>query len=211
MPAWIDQLQLKSRSEDVLTFLKVFVRQPIVATRKLPDWDIETTALLVLYTSMASAILTGLLMRGFLALISSIILMPVMTLLVLIIATAFFHYAFIFLYDRTIDWKKIFQVLAVASIPFMALRIFGFWISPLVIFGFAITCALMIVGFVDNFYLPKRGMMKLIGLVLALFFCQWVYSTIKNNSRMANYRDRISDESLQVLDAEFGEIKKSED
>jgi len=208
MATWIDRLRLKSRSQDVWTFLKVFAKQPIVATRKLPDWDLETTALLVFYTSAGSAVLSGLLMQGMLALFSSVILVPIMTFIGLALATAFYHYMFIFLYDRTIDPKKIFQVLAVATIPFMVLRVFGIWIGPIVMIGLAITCALLIVGFVDNFYLPKRGVMKLIGLIFALFFCQWIYSTIRSTSRMTDYRDRISNDSLKVLDAEFSDMKK---
>jgi hypothetical protein len=203
MTPWIEQLRLKDRSKEVLGFLKAFAKQPVVTTRKLPPWDIETTLLMVLYCSLASAVITGLFMRGILALFSSVILIPIMTLFSLAIGTVFFHYVFIFLYDRSVEWKKIFQLLAVATIPFMALRILGFWLGPIAMIGFAVTCLLLIVGFVDNFFLPKRGIMKLMGLIFALFFCQWVYSTIKNTSKMADYRDRISTDSMKVLDSEF--------
>ncbi|MGE3973846.1 MAG: hypothetical protein AB7F59_04895 [Bdellovibrionales bacterium] len=210
MAAWLEQLRLPERTREISFFLKAFVRQPFISIRKLPNWDFETSILLVAYCSIASAILTGLFMKGFLALISSIILVPLMTLIGLGLATAFFHYAFIFLYDRSIDWKKVFQVLAVALIPFMILRVLGHWLGPIVMIAFAITCVLLIVGFVDNFYLPKRGIIKLMGLIFSLFFCQWVYSTIKNTPKIADYRDRISNDSLKVLDAEFSdELKKN--
>jgi hypothetical protein len=205
---WIRELHLSTHFHEVMTFLKVFVRHPINATRKLPEWRLETTIFLVVLSSAFSALLTGIMARSLVPLISGLLLVPLMSLIFLGVGTVVYHYVFIFLYDRSVDKRKIFQVLAVSSLPFLVFRCVGFWISPILLIGMAFSCVLMVVGFVDNFYLPKRSVMKLVGLIFCVLLFQWVYTTIKSTSRITDYRDRISDDSMRVLDNEF---KKDQD
>lgn len=193
----------KSRLRDILTYLPLFFRSPITSIQRVPDWDFGNALLLLVLITIPSGILGGIVARNMMTVLWGIFLLPVITVFITAILAIGFYYVFTALFRTQVDPARLFLTVVLASIPFLALRIFVPIIPLFSLIGVILSALLLTVGVVDNFSLPRQKVFKLMGGLIAVFFIFWMYQTIQSSRRKTDYSKEISAETLQQLREEL--------
>jgi hypothetical protein len=193
----------RSRLRDLLIYFPVFLRNPIVSIKRVPEWDISNAVLLLVLVTIPSGILSGVISRNIMTMLWGIFLLPIITVLITSTAAVGFYYIFLVLFRRQVDPVKLYVLVVLSSIPFLALRILVPIAPPLSILAVLAAGALFTVGAVENFQLPRPKVYKLMGSLFVVFFVFWIYQTIQSSRRKADYSKEISPETLQQLKEEM--------
>ena len=94
--------------------------------------------------------------------------------------------------------------MTIAILPAVALSTVSRFIPPITLLGTALTGLLLIVGFVDNFRLPKKQITKLIGGLFLIYVIIWISSSISFQKKQQDFRSKHLPESLDILEKELG-------
>ena len=158
--------------------LKNFIRNPIVGMKNLPDWSYQK--LLVIYTLIAvvSGALAGIISLNFFGFLSGIILLPIISLITIGVSSLFFHYTFLIFLNREVPFRQLLTVIAFANIPFFIFQTLSGIVPPISLIAFAISAFLLIVGFVENFQMPRQFVVRMVGAMYILFFLVWAFSRV---------------------------------
>jgi hypothetical protein len=70
-------------------------------------------------------------------------------------------------------------IIVFAAIPFLIFHIGSTIISPLDILGLIVAAILIIVGFVENFQLPRKQITQLVVTVLAIVIAVWLINKLR--------------------------------
>lgn len=194
----------KSQVREILQFLPTFFRNPIAKMKALPTWDWATVLTLhAAFGALVGAVkglLTGKIILIFLNLFSS----TISTLLIGFLGATFFYYFFLFVLNRKEDYLKFYIMVALASLPMLALRIFKFIGEPIDLIGFAILCLLCTVSLVEVYTLPRKMAVRIMGGIYALFFVIWAVEVIRSSRHTVDTRQHVTPESLDILQKELG-------
>jgi len=184
-------------------FAKSFVRHPLQSVQAEPDWDYQRSAVSLVCASVLSALVAGIFQKSFGHTIVSVVLLPFITLIMAAIVTFVLSYLVRFVHQRQLETEKVFQVVAIAFLPFLFFRIFRTFAPPVTLLGLAATCALLIVGLTDRFLLPRKSVIKIISIFFAVYLVYWGIDLIRHANLRQMASQNISDESLKVLEQEF--------
>lgn len=66
------------------------------------------------------------------------------------------------------------------------------WIAPIELIGFAATTALLTVGFVENFQLPKKKMIQIFGALYAIYFSMWAVQQIYQSKNTLEFKSKVN-------------------
>ena len=171
--------------------------------RTLPAWDWPTILILQAAFAAGCAVLANAVARNWLGMFTAIVIGPVTQLLVISICAGFFYYTFMFFFSREVPYRQVYLTLIFAAIPAVIVSILTpiFLAAPLV--GGAASLGLLYVGFVDNFYLDRTKIRKLLfGLMLVYIVC-WAYQMIGTTNRHERMREKATPESLDILEKEL--------
>lgn len=199
----------KSRLRDIALYLPMFFRSPIPSIQRVPDWDFVNAVLLLIVVTIPSGVLSGIIARNMMNILWGIFLLPITALILTTLVAAGFYYLFMAIFRVTVDPAKLFLIVVLASMPFLALRILVPIFPFLVPIGVGLSGLLLIVGFADNFRLPRQQILKLMGVCFAVFMVFWIIQTIQDTSRKSDLRKEIPSDALQQLEKEF-ELPESE-
>lgn len=171
--------------------------------KTLPDWEWATILTLHAVFGAIVGFLSGLLKGNFL----SIIFQPFMSLLSALIigitGAALFYYFILFYLNRKTDIQKLYTMVAIATLPMLALRIISFIGPPVDLIGFAITCLLCTVGLVENFAIERKLAVKIMAGIFSLFVVIWVVGIITSSRNKVELRQEVTPETLDILEKEM--------
>lgn len=180
----------KSQLQTLFTYLVALVRNPLQEIQKLPDikWK---TLLIFQFCLSSTSVVTSNLLAPFAISIAHAIISLVASWVATSLASLFFYYFFLLLYDRKLEFIKIFSLILFGHIPFAIFHLAAYFFPPADLIGLFISALLMIVGLVENFQIPKKLAIRLMVLCYSFFLVYWIYQllTIHELSRQSLPQD----------------------
>jgi len=177
---------LRTDLSEIKVSLFSFLQHPVERIKHLPTWEWRRIILAQVLITMASGALAGLVHRSVLSIIVGLIQTPVLTLITSFISSLFFYYTFQIFTDKIVDFKALFTAVFFANIPFFIFQVISGFFPPILLVGLAFSALLLIVGFCENFQLPKVFVMRLVGIIYVLFLVTYGlawWSTVKSTER----------------------------
>ena len=162
----------------LLRFLIEFVKHPIQKISNLPDWNWPSLLVVHIVLSIVSGVLAGLLKLNFYRVAFGLLLMPMVSTVSVLLMSLFLYYYFQFFENRIENFRKIFTLVVLSSIPFYLFQIISEYFSAISLIGFAFASLLSIVGLCDNFRVEKKRAYQLVGLVFGIVVIAWVGNKI---------------------------------
>ncbi len=197
--SWIHKYELI----DVRDFLLVFLKSPLNSIKSVPTWPWPTLLIVSAGLSAVSSILNGVVSARYLWIIASLVIAPIGFVSVVGVLSGFFYYTFYFFFNRELPFKQIFAILVVVSIPNLAAYIIESKVPPISILGFAASCMLLIVGFVENFHLPRKPITRLIAIVFAVYLGSWIFQVVEFTKIQEKFSKPNSSQNIDILEREI--------
>ena len=184
--------------KEIFLHLKKFAVHPIQEIRHIPDWDWPRVLTLQIILSLISGLLSTLIKTDFSTwkLAQAVIFFPFISTLTGLILTSFFYYYFQVFEKRTVSFIKL------AIVVFLSTTVFYLFhsIAGLLIFfdilGMIFTALLLVVGLTENFQMPKKNSIRLVGVLLILIFFVWVTGQIHNSRLSTTVNSESIDSTL---------------
>lgn len=160
----------------------------------LPEWPWRTLIWVQIVLSMISGVLASLTRPNFFGLLFGIIVMPIMSMLMVSLLTAFLYYYFQVFEKRAVSAAKLFTLSFFASIPFFIFQIASAIIPPITLIGFAFSAMLLAVGLSENFKIEKRHAVRLSLVLFGVVLLVWI------GNRVRDYRGEQNAASSMTAD-----------
>lgn len=175
---------------EIFSHLKKFATHPMDEIRRLPDWNWSQVFTLQIILSLVSGILSALVSREFgtWKILQAVIVFPLVSTLTGLILASFFYYYFQVFEKRTVSFLKLATMVFLANTVFYLFHSIAGLLAIIDILGMLFTGVLLIVGLTDNFQMPRKHSIRLVGILLALIFSVWVFEKL-HDSRISNSAD----------------------
>lgn len=160
--------------QELVRFLIEFIKQPLQKISQLPDWNWASLFVFHILLSIVSGVLAGLLKFNFYRVAAGIFLMPIVSTVCALMMTLFLYYYFQFFEKKTENFRKLFTLVVLASIPFYLFQILSEYFSPISLVGFAFTSLLGVVGLCDNFRVDRKRAYQIVGVLFGLVVLVWI-------------------------------------
>ncbi len=176
------QEKIKSDLIEIKNFLIPFLRHPMEEIKAVPDWTWHRIFLLQILITASTGVLGACVERkSTFSIITSLIVSPILTLLMLGISTLFFYYCFQIFANHTVSFRKLFTVVLFANIPQFLFQIVSGYVPPISLVGMALTALLLLVGFVENLKVDRKLVLRVLVALYAIFFSLWIWNSIANS------------------------------
>lgn len=169
-----DHQQKSIDFKSIIDFLLNFIKHPTQYITQIPDWNLPSLFFIQVSVSVISGVLAGLLKLNFYRIANGLILMPIVSTITSLLLTTFLYYYFQFFENRTENFKKLFSLVIIASIPFYLFQVVSEYFSPISIIGFAITSFLLVIGLNEIFKVEKKRAYQVVGLLFGLVLITWI-------------------------------------
>ncbi|RME17863.1 MAG: YIP1 family protein [Bdellovibrio sp.] len=192
--------------KEILEYLIDYFKNPVQSIRKLPQWG--WPSLLILQASLAgiSGLMAFLIKPSVRRFLEALFVLPLSSIITTFIITVFFHYTFYFFFRREISLKEIFTLLFLSNIPFFFLYILHPLVPPIVLLGMAVTSLLLIIGLVENFALPKKTIIRLIGSLFIFYLIIWTFQQIRFTAFSSKNKElKTLPGSIDILEKELSD------
>jgi len=201
----VDNLNPKQQFSDtiknILKYFKVYFKNPLFAIKNIPDWDWLTVLLIQLCLSLLIGVVSDLFSQDNLIIFKGIFIFPLSSFLTTFLGAGFFYFLFLIFFNLETSFLKLYTIVFLSHVPFLILRIVKVWIAPIELIGFAATTALLTVGFVENFQLPKKKMIRIFGALYTVYFLMWIFQQIYQSKNALDFKNKVN---------EGNEIEKSQ-
>ena len=182
-------LDWKQELLECRSFLLHFLRYPVQQIKHLPDWSWKRLISLHVFITGITGFLGGFFdKRDFFSPIVGVFITPILTLISLSVASFFFYHAFQIFAQKVVSFRRLFTILLFAHIPSFILNTVAGYVPPVYIVGFSFSALLMVVGFVENFQLERKFIIKLIASIYAIFILLWIYGRIQSFQEEKRYQ-----------------------
>lgn len=178
-------------------FFLNYLKNPVEAVRRLPDWKWPTIVITNVLTASGSGALAGLVGANALQIAIGAFLFPITSTLSMIVAGSFIYYSSLLFFGKTPAARPLFTLLVIAHFPFMIFHTVSRLLPPIDLLGLAFTFLLLIVGLVDNFKLPRKGTIRLISAVYLVFFLVWIGTQISSFRKFESFNPQSLDRLQQ--------------
>ncbi len=193
----------KEQLREIAFFLPNFFRAPIEGMKRLPEWDWLTIISLHAIFGALIGLCTGLIRGNLLSIIFQPFISALSALFIGFAGAALFYYFILFYLNRQTDFLRLYTMIALATLPMIALRMLSFIGSPINLIGFAITCLLCSVGLVENFAVERKLALRILGSIYALFAITWMTGVIISSRDKVELKQEVTPETLDILEKEM--------
>ena len=159
---------------EILNYLKQFVQHPVQKIAEIPDWNWKSLFFVQITFAVVSGFLAGLIKLNGYRMLSGLFLMPFVSTISSLLLTTFFYYYFQFFEKRTENFRKIFALVTLTTIPFYIFQIASEYLAPVTLIGFGFTSLLSIVGLTENFNVHKTRAYQIAGFLFSLVLLTWI-------------------------------------
>ena len=160
----------------IIEYLIEFVKNPMQKISQIPDWNWSSIIIVQITIAVASGVLAGLIKFNFYRVASGIFLMPFISTITSALLSIFFYYYFQFFENKTENFRKLFILVILTSIPFYIFQIISEYFAPISLVGVGFTCLLGVVGLTDNFNLPRKRAMQLMAVIFVITLVTWIFN-----------------------------------
>ena len=199
----IDWQAFQSRTKEVLHFLLEYFKNPIIGIRQTPEWDWPTVIIVQGALSSICGLLSGVVAQSVSGALLGFLFFPITSVVTHFVVSGFFYYTFLFFYKNQVAFRQLYIVTVLANLPFIVLTILSPLLRPVTLVGLAVTGLLLLVGFVENFQLPKRSLARFLLVLYAIYVIMWVVSTLNLSKKETAFRKMATPESLDILEKEL--------
>ncbi len=184
--------QLGDSLKDLLKYFGMYFKNPLYAIKNIPNWDWVTLLVVQFILSLMIGVVADLFAQDSLIIFRGAIIFPLSSFLTTFLGTGFFYFLFLIFFNTEPPFLKLYKVVFLSHVPFLILRIVKVWIAPIELIGFAATTALLTVGFVENFQLPKKKMIRIFGALYAIYFLMWIFQQIYTSKTTIDFKSRVN-------------------
>ncbi len=193
----------KTKAQQCALSLVAFLKNPIQGMRSLPEWPWQELVLVLLSISAICGAAQGIVSGKVLSIFAGIIFYPIGITILVGLFSGFFYYVFLFFFKREVDFKRLFTNVTFATIPSLLVSIVTPVLPPVQLVGLLATLFLLVVGFTENFQMPKRAMAKFLAGIFLIYLIFWIYSSINFKKTKDSFRDQATPESIDILEQEL--------
>lgn len=162
----------------IIQFLIEFAKNPIQNISLLPDWNWTSLFLLQIVLAVLSGALAGIIKFNGYAIAFGIILMPIVSTIAALMLALFLYYYFQFFEKRTEDFRRIFTLVILSSLPFYVFQILSEYFAPVTLIGFGFTALLAVVGLTENFSVSRKRAYQIVGFLFLLVVVAWLLNRL---------------------------------
>lgn len=174
--------QLRQEIIESKNTLLQFLRHPLVQMKQMPDWTWKRLFIVLIIIASSTGVLAGFLEKKIiLSIIAGLILTPILTAIQITVASVFFYYLFQIFANKTVPFRQLFTVVLFAFIPQLILNIAVGYVPPIALVGMLFSALLLCVGFVENFQLPKKMVLRMVAILYVIFFLIWIWGRISSS------------------------------
>ncbi len=178
--------QIKKELTEFAPYLKNFIRRPMTEVRKIPKLSLPSSLIFLGAASLISGFLSGLLMFSPFTAIFGGLFMPFAAGISSGLLTFFIYYFFYLFFSTELSLEKLFNLVVICSIPFLVFNIAAGVVPLVEIFAYAFSAMLLAVGLVENFGLPKKIVLRLVGGIFLALLLVWLINLLMFWGSMAN-------------------------
>lgn len=191
-----------------LNYFKTYFTNPLFAIKNIPEWNWILILIIQFCLSLAIGVCSDLFTPNNIFIFRGIFIFPLSSFLTTFLGAGFFYFLFIIFFNLETNFLKLYTIVFLAHVPFLILRIVKFWIAPIELIGFAATTALLTVGFVENFQLPKKKMIKIFGALYAVYFIMWMSQQIYQSKNTLDFKNKVNQGTDQQKPESIEDIQK---
>jgi hypothetical protein len=107
------------------------------------------------------------------------------------VSTLFFGIFFKIFANRDLAWRHLFTLILFANLPHFLFATAATYVPPIIMVGLAFTSFLLIKGFIDDFQLDRKLVIRIVTGLYAVFFLTWAISEITTSER---FKKNIADD-----------------
>jgi hypothetical protein len=191
--------QLRQEFIESKNVILQFLRHPVAQMRQIPDWTWTRLLLVLIVLASGTGVLAGFLEKKIiLSIIAGLIFTPIISGIYMLVASVFFYYLFQIFADKTVSFKHLFTVILFANIPQLLLNIVAGYLPPISLVGMLFTALLLSVGFVENFQLPKKMVLRMVAVLYVIFFVIWIWGRISNSKIDSTWHEQSTPQAPEV-------------
>ncbi len=183
--------------------LKDFLKNPVEGMKTPPDWPWQQVLVvqggLAAFCGIASAILSG----NLLAVIASIVFLPLTVFIVSAIATGFLYYLILFFFEKTTNYVTLYRILFFAQVPGLIFQVLTVLVPPISLLSIACTLLLTAVGLHSVYQLNQRKLLKWMAGIFFIYFVFWGIHTIQLEQSKKIFKHQATPETLDILEREL--------
>lgn len=180
-----------STAKSVFEYFKSYFKNPLFAIKNTPSWDWATVLVVQLSLSLLIGIVADFFSPDSLIIFKGVFIFPLSSFLSTFLGTGFFYFLFLVFFNLETSFLKLYTIVFLSHVPFLVLRIIKVWVAPIELIGFAATTALLTVGFVENFQLPKKKMIRIFGALYALYFLMWMFQQLYQSKTNLDFKTKM--------------------
>lgn len=196
---------MSDMSQDI-TAVKVtlvdYLRHPLEKIKFVPVWEWRRVFLCLYLVAATSGVLAGIASINVLRVMFGLIMVPIISGLMVAVASLFFYYAFQVFLNQTVAFRHLYTVVLFANVPFFILQIASDYLPPINLFGFAFAAMLLSIGLVENFQLPKKMVIRLLATLYILFLLVWGWGRLDSMKIEKSFK---KDSSVEAPAVKLGE------
>lgn len=155
-------------------YLVEFIKNPTQQISTLPDWNWLTLFVFHILLSVVSGVIAGALKLSIWTVAFGLLLMPIVSTICALLMGLSLYYYFQFFENRTENFRKIFTLVVLSSIPFYLFQTLSEYFAPISLIGFAFTSLLAVIGLCDNFRVARKRAYQLVGVIFGLVCVVWI-------------------------------------
>lgn len=182
----------KQTFSEALKYFFSYFKNPLFAIKNIPHWDWLTVLIIQLSLSLLIGFISDLFAQDTLFIFKGIFIFPLSSFLTTFLGAGFFYFLFLIFFNTEVNFPRLYTIVFLSHVPFLILRIIKLWIAPIELIGFAATTALLTVGFVENFQLPKKKMIQIFGALYAVYFAMWAFQQIYQSKNTLEFKSKVN-------------------
>lgn len=198
---------------DIFKYFKKYFTNPLFAIKNIPEWNWVIILVIQLCLSLVIGLCADFFSQSNLIIFKGVFIFPLSSFLTTFLGAGFFYFLFLIFFNIEANFLKLYTIVFLSHVPFLILRIVKFWIAPIELIGFAATTALLTVGFVENFQLPKKKMIKIFGVLYAVYFTMWMFQQIYQSKNTLEFKNKVNEgtqiqkpESIEDIQKELNDF-----
>lgn len=188
---------------EILEFLFEYFKNPIQGIRQLPQWDWRTILMVQGSLSAVTGLLSGIVAQSISRIFLGFIFFPISSVICHFVVSGFFYYTFLFFYKTQVQFRQLYLVTILANLPFVMMIVLSPLFRPIALLGLGVTAMLSLVGFVENFLLPRRSLTRLLLGIYVAYVIMWITSSLNLTKKETAFRKMATPESLDILEREL--------
>ena len=161
----------------LFNYLWALIKNPVEEIKNLPEIKWPTLVAFQFCLSLVSVTIANLL-APFSITFFNVLISLIAAMLATGLASLFFYYFFLIVFEKQLSFIKIFTLVLFAHIPFAIFHLAGYFFPPSDLIGLMISGMLMVIGLVENFNTPKRIAIKLMAICYSVFLVYWIAQMI---------------------------------